>query len=422
MKFASQSLLATALAAASFCAQATTPSLELFTSPNNWIFNGLSSNGSTDVFFANSVIGSATSTGTWMLTPSRSYQYLGSNVSGNVGVSADGNYINGIVSSPSGPLQAAVYSVSSGTWTTLGGLNGGSSSSYGISADGSTVVGNGTYINGNTSTTHAAVFKNGTVTDLTPTATQASNAVATSANGSVVVGSVNGNIVNGTIWKLNSSTGSYVPTTVTGTAYGTNAPVSSVIVDHVSANGAWAAGATTNTMGESFGTFFTGIRSFGPASITNTATGIATPIPYDHVLDTSAGSTDIDLNMKATVAGVSDNGTVIGGFNVNVGGTTGLLNTDTFIYFASTGQSETFDSYLSSLGLGLSPTQHVWALSSMSADGSAISGYYFDSSTNQTTGFILHEGVLSAVPEPSQWMLLGLGLPLLVARRLRRKE
>ena len=60
------------------------------------------------------------------------------------------------------------------------------------------------------------------------------------------------------------------------------------------------------------------------------------------------------------------------------------------IYSATTGVTLSFDAYLASLGLPLAPTQHVWQLFSMSADGSAISGMYYDTATSTSSAFLLH--------------------------------
>ncbi len=80
-----------------------------------------------------------------------------------------------------------------------------------------------------------------------------------------------------------------------------------------------------------------------------------------------------------------------------------------------------FDNYLASVGLALAPTQHVWELYSMSADGSAISGIYWDTATSTSSAFVLRN--ISAVPEPGSWLMLGLALPLVAGRiRQRRRE
>jgi len=73
--------------------------------------------------------------------------------------------------------------------------------------------------------------------------------------------------------------------------------------------------------------------------------------------------------------------------------------------------------------MGLSSTQHVYNVFSMSADGNSISGAMFDTATNITSGIIIH-GItaVAAVPEPGQWLLMALGLPLLIARRLRNRR
>ena len=414
------SLLATALATTAFCAQAATYSIEVFPPPNNTAVTGLSAQGQTGVVGLDS--------GNFFYTADRQFQNIGGATSQYIGIDAAGRYISSqAVAAGTSTAQAARYDIGAGTWTTLGGLGAGgtgASTAMAISADGNTIVGIADATVNAATVSHATVFKNGTVTDLTPGATSASRALSVSGDGGVVVGYVGGNSVNGTIWKWNSATGSYGAQTITGTNPYTNAAVSAIAVDAVSANGLWAAGDSTNAMSKQFGTLFSK-DLFLPASFINVATGQAVGIPYDHVIDTSRTTTDIDASMKASIGGISNDGTVIGTFNTAVGyGTTGLLQADSFIYFASTGQSYTFDAYLGMLGLGLTSTQHVWSLYSMSADGNAISGIYYDSATNKSSTFIVHTNgfIPSAVPEPGQWALLALGLPLLMVRRLRRIE
>ncbi|HEY4082039.1 MAG TPA: hypothetical protein VGM81_15215 [Burkholderiaceae bacterium] len=413
-------LLATSLAVMALGAHAAQYSLEVFAPPNNGAMLGLSAQGQTGV--------TNTSSGNWYLNADRNLQNIGGVNSQYIGIDAAGRYINGAATAADGTtVQAGRYDVTSGTWTALGGLGAagsGASMGFAISASGTVQVGTADASVNAKTVSHAAVFQNGTVTDLTPGATSASRALSVNADGSVVVGYVGGSAVNGTVWKWNAAAGSYNAQTITGTNAYTNAAVSAIAVSVVSANGQWAAGDSTNGMGKQFGAQFSKDQ-FLPASFVNLATGKATAIPYDHVIDTSPGTTDIDASMKATVAGVSNDGAVIGMFNIAVGyGSTGLVNADAFIYFASTGQSYTFDSYLDMLGLGLTPTQHVWSLYSMSANGDAISGAYFDSATNQTSAFIVHSNgfIPSAVPEPGQWALLALGLPLLMVRRLRQPK
>jgi uncharacterized membrane protein len=87
----------------------------------------------------------------FMWTPKSGNQFIGGvspggGVGGRAGVSDQGAYINGSVFNVlSGHHEAGVYDVQSGTWTPLGGIGGSSgsaiSSGWGISGDGSTIVG-----------------------------------------------------------------------------------------------------------------------------------------------------------------------------------------------------------------------------------------------------------------------------------------
>ena len=65
--------------------------------------------------------------------------------------------------------------------------------------------------------------------------------------------------------------------------------------------------------------------TFSPATLWNTQTNSGLLIPFDHVIDTSVGGTDLIRNMKTSVAGVSDQGTVIGTFDQCLSCSTGIL-------------------------------------------------------------------------------------------------
>ncbi len=416
-------------------------SVEILGAPDNWGITGLSAQGQTGVMWSGA-FGQIATPGNYIVNADRTPQYIGgaSGYYGYVGglsMSLDGRYISGQVEVNSQYSQAALYDRNTGNWTALGALSNASgfansttgikpqSTANNLSADGSTVVGVSYVPNGTGSTGHAVVFRNGAVTDLTPTVTSFSTAQAVSGDGSVISGYINNNTNNTRIWRWNDSTSSYstvINPTATDPWTGTTGI--NVRVDALSRNGLWGAGGSVNNLAVNFSPPFSfPTNTYSQATITNALTGESSVIPFDHVIDTSAGSKDIVRNMKTTVTGVSDSGTVIGAFTECLGCSVGTVETDAWIYFASTGVSLSIDNYLAAVGLGLSPTQHVYNVFAMSADGDSLSGFMFDKATSTTSGIIIH-GItaVAAVPEPGQWALIALGLPLLMVRRLRNRR
>ncbi len=427
-----RSLALSALALAASCAAHADYILDVYAPPVNAGLMGISAQGGSGVTDLGST-GNA-----YLPSPLSNLVSIGGNAasqgfSGGPGISANGGLINGNATAANGFSQAATYNTATGTWTALGSLGFNSNSAVGstglkqqsystaISSDGSTVVG-GAYFNttGTTgSASHPVVYRNGAVVDLNAAGgTQSGRALAVSGDGSVVSGYAS-NSAAGTIWAWNGS--SYVASSPSIVKPGTSTVVS-IKAERLSDNGVWAAGGSVNGLATNYSpplSFPT--TTYSPATLWNTQTNTALLIPYDHEINTTIGGADTIVNMKASVAGVSSNGTVIGSFDQCLGCSTGLFNQDTWIYSAQTGVTMSFDNYLASVGLALAPTQHVWELYSMSADGSAISGIYWDTATSTSSAFVLRN--ISAVPEPGSWLMLGLALPLVAGRiRQRRRE
>ena len=428
----SRVLLPIATAALAVCtgASVNAATLETFAYPNNVSFFGVSSNAG--------IVASYNGSGSFYYDAARNATVIspltpidGSGLAPVV--SANGASIAASITGANGYSQAGVYSTATHSWTTLGTANGSSgyylqTGANGISADGHVVVGYANYAataDGQGGRYHAAVWRDGQFYDLSgASATTHGRIVSASADGSIVAGYTDNNrVTSSRVWTWNGSgyTAAFAPTGVNSYDGTTNA----VPVDMLSANGVWGAGRSIIAMGSpNYGSFGNAI-TFNPATLWNSQTNTTTVIPFDHVInynDVDSMYYDLNKNMVASIAGVLNDGTVFGTFGTCPDNRCGADRTtaDTWVYSASTGQSITFDSYLAAHGITLSATQHVASIDGVSADGSAITGLVFDSSTASMSSFIVSN--ISAVPEPGQWLLMALGLPLLMARRLRNRR
>lgn len=438
-------LLAVLLTCAALSAQAGGMALDLYAPPDNAPITGLSAGGAWATVTRNSgdyIVDGLTGQASLLTGNNSSRLGYGSSLT----ISADGRYVAGSataaglssncivggVTTSCKVSQAALYDRNTGVWTTLGGLGGTTTTSvtgqatveqsqaYGISSSGNAVAGQSWATVSGVARLHPFVSRDGQVYDLNSGGTTNGKALSISGDGSVVAGYKSNSSI-GSIWKWNGS--AYVASVApTANNPKTNATVA-ISVDKLSENGVWAAGGSVSAMAVQYAPF-PGDSVLFQTTLWNTVTNTGIAIPFDHVVDTTVGSADPARNVKGSVIGVSNSGVVIGMFNNAVtGANTGTLSTDTWIYNAyGDGKSMSFDSYLSSQGLALAPTQHVWQLSAMSADGSAISGMVFDSTTGASSAFLLHP--TAAVPEPTTWAQLGLGLLAMggMARARRRRD
>lgn len=155
------------------------------------------------------VAGSSTGSGEYFIwTPTGGHQIIGglsagNGVGGQAGISFDGATVCGNTAHPStGLYVAAFYDIATDTWTPLGGLNGScdnsASSGWGLSGDGTTLVGLGwdgcsayaTYWVGNTAGVSLGTTNPG----------NSSRANATNFDASVIVGWQDGNGRQGAVW------------------------------------------------------------------------------------------------------------------------------------------------------------------------------------------------------------------------------
>lgn len=427
-------LVFTALFSSVFAAQAGAW-LETYAPPNNYHLTGIASNGV-------AAVSGGTSGNMLFNGQSGSFGAFGGNApslgfGGALGISANGATVSGNATAANGFSQAARYDVATQSWATLGSLGAYStanisdsslkqqSMAYGISSDGSTVVGQAFYsasAAATSSVAHAVVFKDGQVIDLTPNgASGVGRAFAVSDGGQVVAGTLNaGSATGNTLWQWNGS--SYVASTPT--INNRLGAAKNIQVAVLSGNGRYGAGGSMNALAVNYapaGSPFGFTMTYSQATFWDTATNTGKLIPFDITPDFSnPDAVDLLRNNKAVVTGVSNSGLVIGQFSQFFSGTNAsTLTADTWIYDNNTGVTKSFDNYLTDLGLGLGADKHVWSLSSMAADGSAIAGVYFDKATGTSSTFILHT---AAVPEPATLGLFVLALPLLLRRVAKQRS
>lgn len=321
-------------------------------------------------------IGSVGTTSYWRWTPGGGQESIGGTASaGNARLSNDGTTAVGTAINPGNNLaEISRYDWASNGWTTLGSLGSSSGTSastgWGISGDGSTLVGLGWISAG---TAHAIYHRNGTLTSLGSTVTgRSSRANGANLDGTTIVGWQDGStgFRQGAVWVNGTQT------LIFDTA---NNPMGEA--SDVSADGQWVTGSgvSSNNFEAWRWSQATGYQSLGAPLVAG---------------DRMAG------------VAISDDGNTIVGFSRPFGPATqgrgflwrngiGLVNLTT---------------YAQSLGINTLGENLSLPLA-MSADGNTIGGL-----TQTGRGFIVQ---LNAVPEPGTMALIGLGA-LAAFRRLRR--
>ncbi len=277
----------------------------------------------------------------------------GNGTGGDVEMSNNGNKIVGPYLNPTSSLkEMAIYDVPSQTWTPLGGIGGQSgdqtSSSWGISGDGETVVGLGWLPTGRA---HAISWTEATgVIDLGSTVTDRSTrADAASEDGSVIVGwqDSESGFRQAAIWNNGVQQLIYFPT-------GERALAASAISD----DGIWIGGdgSSTNSYQAYRWSETTGLENLGPP---------------------------LNPGWRGATTGLSADGSVIVGYYRPQGP---ALFGNGFIWTEALGVTD-LNTYATSLGID---TQGI-VLSlplNISADGTTIVGAGRDGN-NQRVGFIL---------------------------------
>lgn len=322
----------------------------------------------------------------FMWNPGGAIQYIGGQVPGDghggtPSISADGGRIGGTaMNTVTGKSEMAYYDVETAQWNLCGSLgsysDAGASAGFGISGDGSTVVGNGWINAGNA---HVAVWKNGVMTTYGSSVPNRS----TRANGVNFDGTVVGGYQDredgyrsGAVW---------VNGVQTLMVNANNDPLGDIFA--VSSNGEWAVGA-----GQWYGD--------GKAYMWNRASNSITYLDNPWVND--------GREMMAT--GVSGDGSVV------VGIARGWWMTDMgWIWTAGTGVM-TMEAYCTLKGIDYQGSILSNPLG-ISADGSYIVGDGYDSTGWNYQGWAIHA---NPVPEPGTMIALGAGIAGLIARRRKK--
>ncbi|MBX3352763.1 MAG: hypothetical protein KF684_07495 [Phycisphaeraceae bacterium] len=308
-------------------------------------------------------------------------QIAGDGVGGQSTISHDGSVVAGTVfNSVSGTQEMGRYNVGAGTWTPLGGIGAVSdaetSSGWGISGDGSTIVGLGWVTPGSA---HAVRWRAGTgMVDLgTTTSDRSTRANNTNFDGSVVVGwQDNDNGRQGAVWV--NGTQSLI--------FDNDGFASSEAVT-VSASGEWASGFQ-------FGGFFEPSELWRYNTSTNTYEGLG------NLTDGGAAGTTAGSAMNA-------DGSLI------AGGTWGFGPAffGTAIIWEDGVGVQRFSDYISSRGVSYEDGYSFSFVTDMSSDGLWFTGWGLTANF-ELTSFVVY------VPTPASGSVLALGM---IAMRRRRR-
>lgn len=305
----------------------------------------------------------------------------GDGVGGQATISHDGLFVGGTVFNPtSGTHEMGHYSVATGTWTPLGGIGAVSdaetSSGWGISGDGLSIVGLGWVTPGSA---HGVQWRNSTgMVDLgTTTVGNSSRANNTNYDGSVVVGwQDNDNGRQGAVW-------------VNGTQ------------ELISNNDGFAAGEAMSVSND--GTFVSGIAYggfFDPAELWRYNTVSNTYEGLGNLADGSGGSTTAGSAMNA-------DGTLI------AGGTWGFGPAffGTAIIWEEGVGVQRFSEYLDARGVTYDDGYSFAYVTDMSSDGTWFTGWGLTANF-EITSFVVN------VPAPGSAGLVVLaGMAALRRRR-----
>lgn len=307
-----------------------------------------------DVNNAKTVTGTTGNVTSWYWTPANGIANMGTVVSGTIAgriLVAENGLISGSMTNPSTNLmETGTYDINTGTWTYLGGLVGSSdftkSSSWGISNDGTTIVGLG-WINAGTG--HATLWANGTVTDLGSTVTgRSSRANDISADKATVIGwqDSNSGYRQGAYWKNGTQT---------------------LLTD-----------ASGGEVGEAGAISGNGVVIIGGSLINPYVKNIITG-NYQEITHPNAGTF-----YRGGATGISYDGTTVVGYFRGWPG--GPYFGEGYIWTAATGRVN-LDTYVSNLGINTQGISLSTPLA-ISPDGKKITGVGKDSS-NQLFGFLI---------------------------------